>query len=245
MTSDPTVVDAPENPWTHRPPEDAAAAELMQAFREMILHPDYPCLGARSVITRHRACVHVLPELGTAESGRRMLTELAQFAADTDVEEGFASFVAIFRHPEHIDEETFEQLLWQQLQHIADADHTPWSGLVSQDPDDPHFAFSASGTPYFVVGLHPEASRIARRAPWPTLVFNLHEQFENLRAEGKFERMRTRIRCRDSELQGCPNPMVGDFGDSSEARQYSGRAVDDQWSPDADFTPARHSGGDQ
>lgn len=245
MTPEPIAVEAPRNPWTHLPPGDPAAAELSQAFRRMILHPDYPCLGARSVITQHRASVLVLPRLGSAESGRRLLSSLAAFAATTDVDEGFASFVAIFRQPEHTDEETFEQLLWQQLQHIADADRVPWSGLVSEDPDDPHFAFSAAGTPYFVVGLHPQASRIARRAPWPTLVFNLHEQFEKLREEGKFERMRTRIRARDSELQGCPNPMVDDFGDSSGARQYSGRAVDEQWSPDVDFSPARPPEGDK
>ena len=61
-------------------------------------------------------------------------------------------------------------------------------------PSDQHFAFSAGGTAYFIVGLHPAASRDARRTPTPTLVFNLHEQFEELRASGRFPRMRDKIR---------------------------------------------------
>jgi len=240
MTAEPTVSDAPHTTWTPRPPDDADAADLAEAFRRMILHPDYPCLGARSVMNRHRASVLVLPRLGSRYAGRQLLGALTEFAAATDIEDGFASFVAIFREPERTDEEGFERLLWRQLQCIADADSAPWSGLVSDDPDDPHFSFSAGGTPYFVVGLHPDASRVARRAPWPTLVFNLHEQFEKLRAEGTFPTMRKRIRERDSRLQGCPNPMVEDFGNASEARQYSGRAVDREWTADADFAAARH-----
>ena len=94
---------------------------------------------------------------------------------------------------------------------------------MGSDPNDPHFAFSAGGTAYFIVGLHPAASRVARRAPLPTLVFNPHDQFEELRAEGRFDGMRTTIRRRDEDLQGFVNPMVADHGDSTEALQYSGR----------------------
>ena len=83
--------------------------------------------------------------------------------------------------------------------------------------------------PYFIVGLHPQASRVARRTPLPTLVFNLHEQFEMLRGTGSFERMRDTIRRRDAQLQGEVNPMAADHGDVSEARQYAGRQVEDDW----------------
>ena len=44
--------------------------------------------------------------------------------------------------------------------------------------------FSLSGTAFFVVGLHPNASRPARQFSSPVLVFNLHAQFERLRADG-------------------------------------------------------------
>ena len=102
---------------------------------------------------------------------------------------------------------------------------------MSDDAAQPHFAFSHAGTAFFIVGLHPGASRIARRAPLPMLVFNLHEQFERLRADGGFDRMRTAIRTRDTRLQGGVNPMAQDHGDDSEARQYSGRAVEPTWEP--------------
>jgi FPC/CPF motif-containing protein YcgG len=65
----------------------------------------------------------------------------------------------------------------------------------------------------------------------PVLVFNLHEQFEALRESGAFERMRDTIRRRDEELQGSVNPMVGDYGTVSEARQYSGRKLEEGWEP--------------
>ena len=41
--------------------------------------------------------------------------------------------------------------------------------------------------------------------------------------------MRDTIRNRDEKLQGSINPMMRDFGQGSEARQYSGRAVNDEW----------------
>jgi FPC/CPF motif-containing protein YcgG len=60
-------------------------------------------------------------------------------------------------------------------------------------------------------------------------VFNPHEQFERLRADGKWKHMQETIRERDVQLQGTINPMLSDFGERSEARQYSGRAVDEDW----------------
>jgi FPC/CPF motif-containing protein YcgG len=61
------------------------------------------------------------------------------------------------------------------------------------------------------------------------MIFNLHWQFEKLRDMGVYQRVKKRIRKADEKLQGSINPMLDDFGDSSEARQYSGRAVDSNW----------------
>ena len=100
---------------------------------------------------------------------------------------------------------------------------------MSADPADPHFSFSFAGEALYVIGMHANSSREARRFPWPALVFNPHEQFERLRADGKWTRMQASIRSRDVALQGTINPMLSDFGQQSEARQYSGRAVEDKW----------------
>jgi uncharacterized protein len=222
---------APEIPE----PARATRERLASVLSEMVAHPEYPCLGARSVFHRDRATVRVYDELAGDGVAEQLLADLRAFAAETDPEEGFASFVATFRGPSLLDEQHFEQLLWSQLEQVHSVDDAGWNTAVSADPSDQHFAFSAGGTAYFIVGLHPRASRDARRTPTPTLVFNLHEQFEALRASGRFPRMRDKIRERDQHLQGSINPMVADHGETSEARQYSGRQVGPTWQ--APFCP--------
>jgi uncharacterized protein len=41
--------------------------------------------------------------------------------------------------------------------------------------------------------------------------------------------MREKIMVRDEVLAGDRDPMLARHGEASEARQYSGRAVDDAW----------------
>ncbi|XAS77122.1 guanitoxin biosynthesis heme-dependent pre-guanitoxin N-hydroxylase GntA [Dermatophilaceae bacterium Sec6.4] len=211
----------------HAGPDQGVA----QVLNEMVTHPDYPCLGARSVFRRDGAQIVVLEEMSERAELGELAQQLEQFAAATDPQGPFASLIAVFRSPTTATEAQFEALLWTVLQGLHDDDEHPWAPGVSPDPSDPHFAFSHAGTAFFIVGLHPGASRIARRAPLPTLVFNLHEQFELLREQGGFDRMRNAIRTRDERLQGDTNPMAADHGGASEARQYSGRAVSDAWSP--------------
>lgn len=210
-------------------PRTAETNALHASLATMVSRDDFPCLGARSVFRRDNAVMQVYDELGSDEATSALLSDLAAFADEVDVEAGFASFVAIFRRPRLQNEQHFEDLLWAQLRRLHGADEQAWNPDVSADPTDDHFAFSVGGTAYFVVGLHPVASRDARRTVSPTLVFNLHAQFEALRASGRFERMRDLIRHRDEQLQGSVNPMVSDHGHYSEARQYSGRAVGDDW----------------
>ncbi len=204
---------------------------VAQVLAEMVTHPQYPCLGARSVFRRDGAQIVVLEEMDQPGELSVLSGQLQDFAAHTDPAGPFASLIAVFRSPATTTEEQFEALLWGVLQGLHDGDEHPWAPGVSANPGDPHFAFSHAGTAFFIVGLHPGASRIARRAPLPMLVFNLHQQFELLRAQGGFDRMRTAIRTRDQRLQGVVNPMAQDHGDSSEALQYSGRQVNDEWRP--------------
>jgi FPC/CPF motif-containing protein YcgG len=105
----------------------------------------------------------------------------------------------------------------------------PYDERVRPHPDDPHFSLSFGGEAFFIVGLHPNASRKARRFEAPALVFNLHDQFEQLRADGRYHKLRDRIVERDLRFSGSVNPMLATHGEASEARQYSGRAVDDAW----------------
>ncbi len=123
--------------------------------------------------------------------------------------------------------------LWARLESLTDKDDfhgQPADPRVSADPDDPHFSLSFGGEAFFVVGLHPQASRPARRFERPALIFNLHDQFVQLRASGVYDKMRSTIIARDVALAGDVNPMLAPHGSVSEARQYSGRAVGADWS---------------
>lgn len=205
------------------------AEVLVEATADMIADTHYPCLGARAVYRRDRATMRVYDELDAPATTQLLLQDLREFASTVDLNKGFASFLAIFRGPRVCDEKHFERLLWSQLRRLHEIDDEPWSEQVSRDPEDEHFAFSVAGSPYFIVGMHPMASRDARRTATPVLVFNPREQFEALRATGQFLRMRDLIRNRDRQFQGTVNPMVADHGTASEARQYSGRDVGSGW----------------
>ncbi|TQM64579.1 guanitoxin biosynthesis heme-dependent pre-guanitoxin N-hydroxylase GntA [Humibacillus xanthopallidus] len=209
----------------------APAEGVGDALEQMVGHPEFPCLGAKSVFRRGSVEHVVLDDMSGADVPESLLARLGEFARDIDGEDGFHSFIATFRGPVPADEAAFERALFELLQRLHDADDDEWAPGVGSDPNDPHFAFSVGGTAYFIVGLHPAASRVARRAPLPTLVFNPHEQFEQLREEGRFERMRGAIRRRDKDLQGSINPMVADHGEATEAMQYSGRAHGADWEP--------------
>ncbi|WP_330970399.1 guanitoxin biosynthesis heme-dependent pre-guanitoxin N-hydroxylase GntA, partial [Lysobacter sp. A3-1-A15] len=148
----------------------------------------------------------------------------AQDADDTTV----YSFVSIFEGPQDTDELRFEAMLWSQLQRLHDLDArrgVAWAPDVSKRPESPDFSLSLAGHPFFVIGLHAGASRLARRFEQPVLVFNSHRQFEQLRADGRYVKMQAATRARDCALQGSINPNLADFGQAAETRQYSGRRV--------------------
>lgn len=154
---------------------------------------------------------------------------VSRYRADKAV---FRTLIVLFEGPQDLNEQAFETALWERLQSLTDKDD--WLGFaadpaVSSDPENPHFSLSFSGEAFFVVGIHPNASRPARRFAVPAMVFNLHDQFETLRAEGLYEKLRSVILDRDLALTGTINPMLARHGASSEARQYSGRQVNDDW----------------
>jgi FPC/CPF motif-containing protein YcgG len=170
--------------------------------------------------------------LASAEATAALAQDLYEFTRSELRESSeYATFVAVFRQPTAQTEAEFERSLWRQLQQLnhSDAEHFAWDQTAQSDPTDPQFSFSFAGQALYVIGMHPNSSRLARQFRWPALIFNPHEQFERLRADGKWKRMQQTIRERDVQLQGSVNPMLSDFGESTEARQYSGRAVEADW----------------
>lgn len=206
---------------------------LARRFRAFIKQPDFPCVGAKSALGKGRMRIIVGRDLRSGWDDLRILPSLMKIAEDYGRDPlPFQSLAVVFEEDAGLSEEQFERHLWQRLQSLTDKD--AWLGQqpdprVSADPDDPHFSLSFGGEAFFVVGLHPGASRPARRFDRPALVFNLHDQFERLRAEGLYDKLRGTIIARDVALAGDANPMLAVHGTISEARQYSGRAVDRSW----------------
>lgn len=222
-------------------PDALFGEEARTAFQKFVLDPDFPCLGAKAAFNSGSDAFEVYGELASEASTARLSADLSAFTrSEIRRVSEYATFVAVFAGPLKTSEAEFERLLWEQLRklHQTDASNFGWDPNVRSDPADPHFSFSFAGQALYVIGMHAESSRAARQFKWPTLVFNPHEQFERLRADGKWKRMQETIRERDRELQGTINPMLSDFGVQSEARQYSGRAVEEDWRAPFSATPS-------
>lgn len=217
----------------HMQVNDDIALVAHEELLAAIADERFPCLGAKSAMARGLLKTLVCASLDRRSDDARVHSELLAWVEDYRRDPtGLRSLAVVFTGPKDLDEKQFEAVMWERLQSLADIDERrqqPHDRSVSLDPDDPHFSLSFGGAAFFVVGLHPSASRPARRMPRPTLVFNLHDQFERLRKEGRYERMRERILSRDEALAGSVNPMLARFGEESEARQYSGRQVGEDW----------------
>lgn len=222
-------------------------ADPETALRRFLSDDGYPCLGARAVLRRSHLTVVTVGPITDLDDGslRRVGSALRDAAGETLPPDAglpdFRSTAVVFTGAAPRTEQEFERAIWSVLRRLAAHDTEPWADGVSDDPADPHFGFSFAGAAFFVVGLHPRSSRQARRSPVPTLVFNPHAQFEALRAAGTFDPIRDTIRRRDVRRQGTPNPMLADHGTASEARQYAGRAVPDDWTPPVSLSRYREA----
>lgn len=202
-------------------------------FLSFVGDRSFPCVGAKSAAARGRLHVVEARDLTSSWNDVEIHRTLLEWTLRADdMPQALRSLVIIFDGPIDLTEREFEAAMWKRVQSFADKDAwggQPYDDSVSADPADPHFSLSFGGKAFFIVGLHPQASRPARRFARPALVFNLHDQFTTLRAEGLYDTMRARILARDKALAGSINPMLSRHGEASEARQYSGRQVDADW----------------
>ena len=213
--------------------QQSSRSHVRDAFHSFVRDDTFPCVGAKSAMATGQLKVVGAVDITSAWNDLAIHRDLMDWAgAYAEDARGLRSLAVIFDGPEILSEQEFEAAMWERLQSFADKD--AWLGQqadtsVSPDPDDPHFALSFGGEAFFVVGLHPNASRPARRFSKPTMVFNLHDQFERLREQGKYGTMREKILLRDEALAGTINPMLAPHGEVSAARQYSGRSVGQDW----------------
>lgn len=219
-----------------------SADSIEAAFDAFIEAARFPCLGAKASRARGELRLLRARDLTRADDDRAITRQLQSLSEPVEGP-SFISVAVLFPASPALDEATFERALWDRLAaiHAIDRRRYDWDRRVSADPASPRFSMSVGGKAFYVVGLHPAASRPARRFRCPVLVFNLHSQFEQLRADGRYDRLREAIVQRDVAYAGTPNPMLAAHGRSSEARQYSGRRVGSDWV--CPFAPGR--GGDR
>ena len=206
--------------------------QIAADLRDFVASPEFPCVGAKAALRRHQLEILVAPDIRHGGSDKLITHRLQAFAIRHDGDDKmFVSQAVIFQNDADLSEAEFETHLWQRLtsMHAIDRQDYQWDPNVDSDPESPHFSLSLGGKGFFVVGLHPNASRAARRFRHPTLVFNLHAQFEKLRQEGRYETIRNKTIERDIALQGSANPMLARHGEGSAAKQFSGRAVSGNW----------------
>lgn len=204
--------------------------DINREFTQRIDAIDYPCVGAKSALHTSHYRLGTYGKMGDPDTTLRLAEDLKKYIQETlSTDSNYMTMVAVF-DDEADSEVDFEQKLWLQLQRLHDVDKdSHWDQAVSKNPEDPNFSFSFNGSAFFVVGLHPQASRKARQFSKTAMAFNLHQQFEKLRESGLYEKMKKVIREREVAFDGSINPMLKDHGDGLEAPQYSGRKVDSTW----------------
>lgn len=212
-------------------PYDSISAEYLVAheqFRGMMLNESFACIGGASAVRRGNYQFALLPELASEEAIVECCDALRKFVSKFPAaSHPVAVFVAAFRGPLCENESDFESRLWDQLQGMHDSHgQRAWFSADDSLADrDDELGFIFDDRNFFVVGMHPAASRWSRRYAWPTLVFNALSHAEHATRLGQFDRMRDRIRSRDQRLQGSLNPTVSE----PQVAQFSGRDVGPDW----------------
>lgn len=207
-------------------------SEYITAFESFISDKNYPCVAARAALSRGNVPCLVAADMHNADQDERIFSFIQDFVAEFRQQEGVLySAAVIFKGPENITEQSFEKYFWRRLQALAtlDAKHFDYDARVSADPSHPNFSFSLAEEAFFIIGLHPSSSRHSRRFRYPAIIFNPHIQFDRLRTAGQYEKMKNIVRKRDKRYSGSINPMLHDFGQASEAMQYTGNQYDKQW----------------
>ena len=194
---------------------------------------DFPCVGAKAALVRGALDMETLGSLLSNDDDMALWLALAKFAETLDPGAAVVqSFAVSFPDTPKLSEIAFERALWDRINglHYIDTQMGQgWSKDTEADPQSNNFSLSVAGESFFVIGLHPGASRPARRFDHACLVFNSNAQFAKLREDGRYYQMQSIIRERDEKLAGSINPMLRDFGQGSEAAQYSGRLVGEDW----------------
>lgn len=210
----------------------STGSTLINEYLDFLKQKDFPCIAARAAAGKQQVKCIVADHMACPADDEDILQFMYAFVEDfRHAGEIYHSAAILFKGPLYGTEESFDGLMWQRLQALADLDAARYryDARVSADPTSGLFSFSLHEEAFYIIGLHPGSNRGSRKFKYPVLVFNPHEQFEQLRRSDKYESMKKVVRSRDREYSGSVNPMLQDFGKASEVFQYSGRQYDEEW----------------
>lgn len=205
---------------------------VTEEYFTFLKQKDFPCIAAKAALTKQHIKCLIADHIGCPKNDRAIVKFMYDFIDHYRSSKNFYHSAAIiFKEPSFTTEEIFDKLLWQRLQALADidADKYAYDKRVNADPSSPDFSFSLKEEAFYIIGLHPASSRAARQFKYPTMVFNPHAQFQQLKQTVKYEVMKKIVRKRDIKFSGSVNPMLRDYGELSEALQYSGQQYQSTW----------------
>ena len=205
---------------------------MVRDFYAYIGDESYPCVAARAAVSREHIPCLIAGHIGCPADDRRILDFLQDFVKSFRKANAMLHSAAIiFTGPRELTEEAFDHFMWNRLQALSDLDAQTfrYDKRVSFDPSKATFSFSLAEEAFFIIGMHPASSRRSRQFGYPAIVFNPHVQFQQLREKNRYDKMKNIVRSRDKLYSGSVNPMLQDFGEASEAYQYSGRQYDNNW----------------
>ena len=169
------------------------ADQLIHSYLSFISEPRFACVAAKAAHAHKQIKCFAATDMRSNANDTQILQFIYDFIDEyRSVRSLYHSATVIFELPQIETEEQFDELLWQRLQSLSDLDakiHN-YDKRVSANPASPNFSYSLKEEAFFIVGLHPGSDRRSRRFTYPTLVFNPHAEFEKLRAQGRYEKMK-------------------------------------------------------
>ena len=205
---------------------------ITNEYLQFLSNKEFPCVAAKDAMAKDRVKIFVADNIACPKDDEAIVDFIYSFTNFyRNSGKGFYSAAVIFNQKNILEEEMFDTFMWQRLQNFSNMDAVQYGydKRVASNPTDANFSFSLMEEAYFIVGLHPQSSRPARKFAYPTMVFNPHAQFEEMKKGARYEKMKTIVRKRDVVFSGSVNPMPTDFGEASEVYQYSGRNYDTNW----------------
>lgn len=212
--------------------ERALTPSLHDEMSALVRAKNYPCVPAILSFESSAYLVGEYDGFGTGANSKALYQDLLYFAKEQKSSRSpYFTFWAVFKAEGELSEQKFEEDLWRELSQLSSSEPSdvPWDPRFSERPDDDNFCLSLGGDAFFVVGMHSNSSRLARRFKYPALLFNLYRQFDDLAQRGKYESTVLTNRAREMKYAGSINPMVATYGDVREAIQFSGKENPANW----------------